>query len=142
MANLNCRSQVPVRPEPAQLGLLLPLRRPHGPDPRGYQAPPPIAQAVPVQQGQYQGQPQYYAQGVPVQQPRPDYVVVQPAMVGQVVVMPGQMLTVDGYCAHAVQSNEFTLCGIVLGILFFPAGILCCLLLTERKCVHCGAVLS
>ncbi|EQC26546.1 hypothetical protein SDRG_15638 [Saprolegnia diclina VS20] len=108
----------------------------------GYQAPPPVAQAVPVPQGQYQGQPQYYAQGVPVQQARPDYVVVQPAMVGQVVVMPGQMLTVDGYCAHAVQSNEFTLCGIVLGILFFPAGILCCLLLTERKCVHCGAVLS
>ncbi|OQR89512.1 hypothetical protein ACHHYP_06245 [Achlya hypogyna] len=86
-----------------------------------YQAPP-MAQAVPMQQAQYPGgQPQYVAQGVPVQA-RPEYVVVQPApVVGQVLVVPGQMLTVDGYCAHAVQSNDFTLCGIVLGILFFPA---------------------
>ncbi|OQR96377.1 hypothetical protein THRCLA_22000 [Thraustotheca clavata] len=94
-----------------------------------YQAP--VAQAVPV-----------VAQGVPVQGHQ-EYVVVQPAtVVNQVMVVPGQMLTVDGYCAHAVQTNDFTLCGIVLGILFFPAGILCCLLLTERKCVHCGAVLN
>ncbi|KAF0686143.1 Aste57867_22108 [Aphanomyces stellatus] len=58
------------------------------------------------------------------------------------IVVPGQILTPTGYCVHAVQTNEFTWPGVLLGILFFPIGILCCLLLTERRCVHCGAILN
>ncbi|KAF0686145.1 Aste57867_22110 [Aphanomyces stellatus] len=94
--------------------------------------------------GQYATSQPQVVQAVPLQQPQ--YVVVQsqPTVLanGEFIVVPGQILTATGCCAHAVQTNEFTCPGIVLGILFFPIGILCCLLLTERRCVHCGAILN
>ncbi|KAH9128404.1 hypothetical protein AeMF1_001440 [Aphanomyces euteiches] len=106
-----------------------------------YQAPQPgvyPAQAFPNQP------PPQVAQAVPVQQPQYVVMQTQPQVVagGEFIVVPGQILTASGHCAHVVQTNEFTCPGIVLGILFFPIGILCCLLLTERRCVHCGAVLN
>ncbi|EDO32734.1 predicted protein, partial [Nematostella vectensis] len=41
-------------------------------------------------------------------------------------------------CGVGVPNQEFTILGICLAILFFPIGILCCLMLTERRCSHCG----
>lgn len=34
--------------------------------------------------------------------------------------------------------EDYSCCGIVMAILFFPIGILCCLLMKERKCTNCG----
>ncbi|ETW05846.1 hypothetical protein, variant [Aphanomyces invadans] len=91
-------------------------------------APPPTQQAYPAQAA-----PQYA-----------NVVQAQPQVLasGEFIVVPGQVLTATGHCAHAVQTNEFTCPGVLLGILFFPIGILCCLLLTERRCVHCGTILN
>lgn len=107
----------------------------------GYQPPQPtVAQTVPVQQQQTYAQPQQvvYAQ--------PQQVYVQGPVLSHGVlghgVIGGQMLQTDGRCAHAVQTNDFTVCGIVLAIVFFPIGLLCCLVMTERRCVHCGALLG
>lgn len=36
-------------------------------------------------------------------------------------------------------SEDFTIIGIILAILFFPLGILCCLMMKEKKCDRCGA---
>jgi len=44
-----------------------------------------------------------------------------------------------GKCAegHSIKES-FTACGIVLGILFFPLGLACCLTMKDRRCVRCG----
>lgn len=42
-------------------------------------------------------------------------------------------------CKAGYIVEEFTCCGIVLAILFFPLGLLCCFLMRERKCSSCGA---
>ncbi|ETV87163.1 hypothetical protein, variant [Aphanomyces astaci] len=94
----------------------------------------------------YAPQPTPPQQGYPGQGP-PQYanvVQAQPQVLAsaEFIVVPGQVITASGHCAHAVQTNEFTCPGVLLGILFFPIGILCCLLLTERRCVHCGAILN
>ncbi|KAF0737879.1 hypothetical protein AaE_008890 [Aphanomyces astaci] len=112
------------------------------PPQQGYpgQGPPQYANG-----GQQQHQHPHVVHAVPVVQ-QPQYVVVQaqPQVLAsaEFIVVPGQVITASGHCAHAVQTNEFTCPGVLLGILFFPIGILCCLLLTERRCVHCGAILN
>ncbi|KXN72597.1 hypothetical protein CONCODRAFT_77688, partial [Conidiobolus coronatus NRRL 28638] len=35
-------------------------------------------------------------------------------------------------------TTEFTLGGVLCALFFFPIGILCCLCLTERRCLKCG----
>ena len=34
--------------------------------------------------------------------------------------------------------DGFTCCGIVLGVMLFPIGLICCLLMREKKCARCG----
>ncbi|KAK3874459.1 hypothetical protein Pcinc_020623 [Petrolisthes cinctipes] len=41
-------------------------------------------------------------------------------------------------CRAGILRNEFTCCGIFMAICFFPLGIFCCLLMTERRCSNCG----
>lgn len=43
-------------------------------------------------------------------------------------------------CPNGYYNPEFTTCGIVLAVCFFPIGILCCWLMREDKCNACGAV--
>jgi len=38
--------------------------------------------------------------------------------------------------------KEYSCCGIILAIVFFPVGILCCLAMQERRCHACKAVLD
>ncbi|KAG0719047.1 Brain protein I3 [Chionoecetes opilio] len=54
------------------------------------------------------------------------------------VVVVGQGCPV---CRVGIVQEEFTGCGICLGICFFPLGILCCMLMRERRCSHCGAAI-
>lgn len=40
-----------------------------------------------------------------------------------------------------VYQDEFTCCGIVLAILFFPIGLLCCYVMREKRCSNCGSTI-
>jgi len=44
------------------------------------------------------------------------------------------------HCQVGYMNQEFTCCGIVCAILFFPIGLLCCLLMKEHRCGSCGYV--
>ncbi|XP_012936933.1 brain protein I3 [Aplysia californica] len=43
-------------------------------------------------------------------------------------------------CRVGVLEDDYTCCGVLCAILFFPLGILCCLAMRQRRCTHCGAV--
>lgn len=56
--------------------------------------------------------------------------------------VPHQQVIVIGGCPACrvgALEEHFTLVGILLGIFFFPVGLICCLTLTERRCTNCGA---
>ncbi|KAK4318483.1 hypothetical protein Pmani_010503 [Petrolisthes manimaculis] len=40
-------------------------------------------------------------------------------------------------CRAGILQNEFTCCGVCLGIFFFPIGLICCFLMQERRCSNC-----
>ncbi|RUO95667.1 hypothetical protein BC936DRAFT_143475 [Jimgerdemannia flammicorona] len=81
--------------------------------PHGYAAPP------------HQGYPPHpqHAQPGYAQHPPAVHVVVQDSCS-------------DG--GHHAIERDFDCCGIVLAILFFPIGILCCFMMSRNKCVKCG----
>lgn len=43
-----------------------------------------------------------------------------------------------GECQHAHTVPAFTCLGIILSIICFPCGYMCCWLLAEKKCGDCG----
>lgn len=43
-------------------------------------------------------------------------------------------------CRNGILEDEYGCCAICLAICCFPVGIVCCLLMKERKCSNCGAV--
>ncbi|XP_078349163.1 membrane protein BRI3-like [Oculina patagonica] len=97
--------------------------------PQGYQqgyqqGPPPVTTAPGT------GYPPSYQSGAP-----PGYqpIPTQPA--------PTTYVYVQGNCpaCHTgTLQDEFTGLGICLAIFFFPLGLVCCLLLTEKRCTRCG----
>ncbi|XP_060560295.1 membrane protein BRI3-like isoform X2 [Ruditapes philippinarum] len=89
--------------------------------------PPPYTYNQPCQPGGY-GQPVQ-----PVGHSSNVVVVTQPS---------AGMTARAGSCRHCgigYPNTSFTVFGIILAILFFPMGVICCLLLTEKRCSHCGA---
>ncbi|XP_006607389.1 brain protein I3 [Apis laboriosa] len=42
-------------------------------------------------------------------------------------------------CRVGIMEDDFTCLGLLCAILFFPVGIICCLLLKTRRCSNCGA---
>ncbi|XP_045134627.1 brain protein I3-like [Portunus trituberculatus] len=43
-------------------------------------------------------------------------------------------------CKMGYVREEFTLCGMFMAIMFFPLGLICCLLMRVRRCSHCRAI--
>lgn len=43
-------------------------------------------------------------------------------------------------CRTGVLQEDFTLLGICCAIFFFPLGLICCLMMRQRRCTYCGAV--
>ena len=41
-------------------------------------------------------------------------------------------------CQTGHMTKDFTCCGILLGICFFPIGLVCCFAMQENKCMSCG----
>jgi len=105
--------------------------------------------AVPPQQYGYAAQPQ-------MMQPQPGqqmYVMQAPngqqfyypaQAVQQSVAQPGAAVIIGvpvGGCINGGQHRiveSFTACGWLMGICFFPIGVLCCLLMTEKRCANCA----
>lgn len=84
----------------------------------------------------YQASPGYPSQ------PAPNFGTQQPVHPGYGTQQPQQQVIVMGNCSVCRSGNiieEFTPIGIVLAVLFFPIGILCCFLMQEKKCNRCGA---
>lgn len=80
-------------------------------------------------------QPGYapYQQGhpVPVHGQSNVVVVSQPGVQGVRGTCP--------YCGLGFARSDYSTIGILIAILFFPLGIICCLMMTERRCTHCRA---
>ncbi|XP_053982904.1 brain protein I3 [Hylaeus anthracinus] len=56
------------------------------------------------------------------------------------VIVP-EIILVGGCpaCRVGVMEDDYTCLGLLCAILFFPIGILCCLVLKTRRCSNCGA---
>lgn len=67
--------------------------------------------------------------------------VQQPQAAQQtIVITQGPVAT--GNCPVCRAGNiteDFTCCGICLAIFCFPIGLICCLLMKDRRCTRCGA---
>ena len=101
-----------------------------------HQAQYPLAQPVQQQQQQQQNVPH---QQMPQQQQQQQQMPQQQYMQQQHVVMQP---AVYGGCPHAIQTSEFTICGVILAVVFFPIGLLCCFLMQETHCTQCRAILG
>ncbi|CAH1372245.1 hypothetical protein MTP99_013743 [Tenebrio molitor] len=58
------------------------------------------------------------------------------------IIVPETEVIIVGACPACrigVLEDDFTCLGLLCAILLFPAGILCCLLLKEKRCGNCGA---
>ncbi|KAF4519804.1 hypothetical protein B566_EDAN006818 [Ephemera danica] len=57
-----------------------------------------------------------------------------------ITVQPQEIIIVGGcpVCRVGYLEDDYTCLGLLLAILFFPLGILCCLALRNRRCSNCG----
>ncbi|XP_076245866.1 membrane protein BRI3 isoform X1 [Calliopsis andreniformis] len=57
-----------------------------------------------------------------------------------VTIVPPEIILVGGCpaCRMGVMEDDYTCLGLLCAILFFPIGIICCLLLKTRRCSNCG----
>ncbi|GAB6025725.1 hypothetical protein CHUAL_011709 [Chamberlinius hualienensis] len=68
-------------------------------------------------------------------QPYPSYgTTVTVAPTAEIVIIGGCPI-----CKCGILEKEFTLCGILCCILFFPIGLLCCIAMQRRRCSNCDA---
>ncbi|KAK9881530.1 hypothetical protein WA026_016409 [Henosepilachna vigintioctopunctata] len=65
-----------------------------------------------------------------------------PATATTLVIPQPEVIIVGGCpaCRIGVLEDNYGLAALCCAIVFFPAGILCCLLMKERRCSHCGAI--
>ncbi|XP_019876702.2 brain protein I3 [Aethina tumida] len=118
---------------------------------QNYDPPPPYtAEPPPVGVHQHYAYPtaphnQPSAPVYTTEQPRPKQAGPVPTYgaTHTTVIVPEQrqVIVVGGCpaCRIGVLHDDYTCLGVMCAILFFPAGILCCLLLKEKRCSNCGA---
>jgi hypothetical protein len=72
------------------------------------------------------------------QQPQPQR---QQQQQQQTIVVTTQAVATGNcpVCRVGFMTDDFTCCGICLAIFFFPLGLICCLLMRERRCTSCNA---
>ncbi|XP_065560368.1 membrane protein BRI3-like [Artemia franciscana] len=93
----------------------------YAPPPYSSQEPPPIGFNYAQPQPQYQPQPQ------------PQVVRIQTVPSTTVILANG-----CPSCRNGVMVGHFPCCAIFIAILFFPLGVLCCLLMRVNTCSSCG----
>lgn len=89
----------------------------------------PLAESGPIA-GSYQIQ-------MPVTQPPQSYGTIKTE---QIAVPATNIIIVGGcpVCRIGVLEDDFTCCGICCAIFFFPVGLICCLLMKEKRCKNCN----
>jgi Uncharacterized conserved protein (DUF2367) len=57
------------------------------------------------------------------------------------IIMPTEIIRVNACpaCRIGMLDDDYTCCGILLAILCFPVGIICCCLMKNKRCTNCGA---
>jgi len=122
----------------------------YAPPPQGYApplqgyAPPPqgyIAQQQPiVVQGGYQSVPDHHHHPPAAYDPHHhhDGQKQQTLVIPVYNPNPGPCAAGGGHDIH----EEFTCCGLCLGIVFFPLGLICCLTMKDKQCARCGLKFS
>ena len=62
---------------------------------------------------------------------------IRPIQPTEVIIIESRQLgCIDGQ-AHYF-TTEFSLCAILLSIIFFPIGLIFCLCMTHQRCIKCG----
>ncbi|XP_014616816.1 PREDICTED: brain protein I3 [Polistes canadensis] len=106
--------------------------------------PPPYSPATaPTENFSWQPPPGYYPStlATPYQGSNvPSYGATQTIQPSTTIVVP-EVILVGGCpaCRVGVMEDDYTCLGLLCAILFFPLGIICCLLLKTRRCSNCGA---
>lgn len=101
--------------------------------------PPPYSVAT-APQGTTSWQPPtgYYPSGST--QYQGNYVPSYGATPATTVIMPEIILVgACPACRVGILEDDYTCLGLLCAIFFFPLGIICCLLLKNRRCSNCGA---
>ena len=70
----------------------------------------------------------------------PNYGTAPPYGTSTTIVVPQDVVVVGACpaCRVGYLEEDFTCLGIMCAILFFPLGILCCLLDRTKRCSNCG----
>ncbi|XP_055372243.1 brain protein I3 [Condylostylus longicornis] len=68
----------------------------------------------------------------------PSYGSIHPTAA---ITIPTEIIIVGGCpaCRIGILENDYPCLGWLCAILFFPIGILFCLLMRQKRCTHCGA---
>ncbi|KAL2740773.1 brain protein I3 [Vespula squamosa] len=101
--------------------------------------PPPYSSSTaPPESSSWQPPPGYYPSTVITshQENVPSYGAIQ-----STTILVPEIILVGGCpaCRVGVMEDDYTCLGLLCAILFFPIGIICCLLLKTRRCSNCGA---
>ncbi|XP_033213458.1 brain protein I3 [Belonocnema kinseyi] len=91
--------------------------------------PPPYTPSAP-QGTSWQPPPGYYQSSAISYQQEPSTTIIVPEII---------LVGACPACRVGVLEDDYTCLGIFCAIFFFPIGVICCLLLKNRRCSHCGA---
>ncbi|KAK0168081.1 hypothetical protein PV327_001919 [Microctonus hyperodae] len=99
--------------------------------------PPPYSVAISTRgASSWQPPPGYYpSNNIPYQNASiPSYGTTTTVIVPEII-----LVNACPACRDGILEDDYTCLGLFCAIFFFPVGILCCLLLKNRRCSNCGA---
>lgn len=102
--------------------------------------PPPYSVATtPTANVSWQPPPGYYPNNINPNY-QGSYVPSYGSTHSTAIIVP-EIIIVGGCpaCRVGVMEDDYTCLGLLCAILFFPLGLICCLLLRTRRCSNCGA---
>ncbi|XP_035727086.1 brain protein I3-like [Vespa mandarinia] len=102
--------------------------------------PPPYSPATePTENTSWQPPPGYYPSTL-ITSNQGNHMPSYGATQSTTIVVP-EIILVGGCpaCRVGIMEDDYTCLGLLCAILFFPIGIICCLLLKTRRCSNCGA---
>lgn len=110
-----------------------PLKTPEKPPPYS------VATAPAVENSSWQPPPGYYASNTETNH-QGNYIPSYGATHSTTVIVP-EIILVGGCpaCRVGVMEDDYTFLGLLCAILFFPIGVVCCMLLKTKRCSNCGA---